>query len=95
MELFRENCGVIMTTDKKCVLRGKGSYNMCLCLVEEKSRYSIRKYRNVKNIEKYIDTRWIKVSDKVKELYNLDTNRYDKDKMGELVSVKLKVTYSD
>lgn len=95
MELFRENCGVIMTPDKKCVLRGKGSYNMCLCLVEEKSRYSIRKYRNVKNIEKYIDTRWIKVSDKVKELYNLDTNKYDKDKMGELVSVKLKVTYSD
>ena len=95
MELFRENCGVIMTPDKKCVLRGKGSYNMCLCLVEEKSRYSIRKYRNVKNIEKYIDTRWIKVSDKVKELYKLDSNRYNKDKMGELISVKLSVTYSD
>lgn len=95
MELFKENCGVIMTQDKKCVLRGKGTYNMCLCLIEEKSRFSIRKYRNVKNIEKYIDTRYIKVSDKVKELYNLDTDRYSKEKMGELISVKLKVTYSD
>lgn len=95
MELFKENCGVIMTQDKKCILRGKDTYNMCLCLIEEKSRFSIRKYRNVKNIEKNIDTRYLRVSDKVKEFYKLDSNSYNKDKMGELISVKLKVTYSD
>lgn len=48
MILFKETCGVIMTSDKKCILRGKSRYGMTLCLTTENSRLKVRKWKNSK-----------------------------------------------
>ena len=95
MFTFKETCGVIMTPDKKCILRGKSRYGMQLCLVDEKSRLKVRKWSISKGITNFVDTKYIRVSNNAKELYNIAGNKYEPDKMGELIAVKLNVTYSE
>ena len=95
MFTFKETCGVIMTPDKKCILRGKSRYGMQLCLVDEKSRLKVHKWGITKGITNLVNTKYIRVSNNVKELYNIDGNKYDPAKMGELIAVKLNVTYSE
>lgn len=93
MILFKETRGVIMTPDKKCILRGHGAYKMKLHLLDEKSRLKIKMYKNTKGIADFIDKRFITVTDAVKEEYKLESNKYDSKIMGELIGVKLKATY--
>lgn len=82
-----------MTPDRKCIVRGHSKYNMVLCTVDEKSKFKIRYYRHYKNITDYTEYYKIRVTEEVKKLYNLDSNMYNKEKMGELIGVKVKAYY--
>lgn len=93
MIISKETRGVIMTSDKKCILRGHGAYKMKLHLIDEKSRLKIKMFKNTKGITDFIDKRFIAVSDAVKEEYKLESNKYDSKVLGELIGVKLNATY--
>lgn len=92
--IFEESCGIVMTKDKKCVVRGRNRQKI-LCLVDETCRARVYKSGIAKNLESFIDQRFLKISDGVKREYNLDTNLYRdaKDVLGELETVKLKGVY--
>lgn len=90
---WSESRGILMTEDKKCVLRGCDKYNQILTLVDEKTNYKIKQWRSSKNLERYVNSSRLLVSDKVKELYGLENKRYNEEKMGKLISVKLEATY--
>lgn len=91
--LWSESRGILMTEDKKCVLRGCDKYSQILTLVDEKTKYKIKQWRSSKNLERYVDFRRLLVSDKVKELYGLDNSCYNEEKVGKLISVKVEATY--
>lgn len=94
MILFEESCGVIMTADKKCIVRGR-SRRKTLCLVGEKSRLRVYKAGISKGIESLVELKYLELSDGVKKKYNIDTNMY-KDAhniIGKLESVKIKGLY--
>lgn len=93
MIISKETRGVIMTPDKKCILRGHDTYTMKLHLLDEKSRLKLKMYKNTKGITDFIDKRFITVTDAVKKMYNLTNNKYNSEIMGELIGVKLKATY--
>lgn len=90
MEIFEEACGVVMTQDKKCILRGRSDYNMMLTTLDEKSKLKVRKWGIGKNFLCFICNHKIKLSDKVKELYDLSDDYYKEEKIGKLVEVKAK-----
>lgn len=93
---WTEHMSVIMASDRKCILRGreKGARPK-LCLIDEKSRYKIRLWKITKNITSLIDYRYITVTPAVQKLYNLPNSSYNKEIIGELIGVKLDVTYTE
>ena len=93
MILDKETRGVIMTPDKKCILRGHDNYHMVMCTVEEKSKFKIKAYRHFKNITDYINTDRLRITEQVKQLYGIDGNLYNAEKMGKLIGVKIKAYY--
>lgn len=93
INITAQNRAVIMTEDKKCILRGTPKTRYELCLVNEKSRRQIRETRGVltaEQIVKYNHT--IYLSDVVKEYYGTDSGIYNfKDtKIPKLIGVKAK-----
>lgn len=72
-ELNRRNKEyLIMTKDRKCILRGTAATGYLLTTVEEKNRKQLRICCSTQDIS--IDST-TKCSDKVKELYNLESNK--------------------
>lgn len=90
MDIFEESCGVVMTQDKKCILRGRSDYNMMLTTLDEKSKLKVRKWGISKNFLDFVNKRHIKLSDKVKKLYNIEDDYYNEEKIGELIEIKAK-----
>ena len=90
IDIVAQNRAVIMTEDKKCILRGTSKTKYELCLVGEKSKRQIKEARGIKSAEdivRYND--FIYLSDAVKEFYNVEYNRYrDDDKIPKLIGVK-------
>ena len=82
-----------MTPDRKCILRGHDNYHMVLCTVEEKSKFKVKAYRQYKHITDFINMDRLRVTDQVKQLYGLDGNLYNEEKMGKLIGVKIKAYY--
>lgn len=90
IDIVAQNRAVIMTEDKKCILRGTAKTRYELCLVEEKSKRQIKEARGIKSAEdivKYND--FIRLSDAVKEFYGTDSNLYrEGEKVPKLIGVK-------
>lgn len=97
--LFTDTRFVIMTSDKKCILRGNSKYNMTLCLVNEPSRLKVKVNRNGKavltSVKSSVNRSWanVKLSDAVKELYNTKDSFYNEEKIGELITVRVSAEY--
>lgn len=90
--VIASNRAIIMTEDRKCVLRGTSRTKYELCLVNEKSRRTIKEFRGLKTAESFTEYGRIRLTDKVKEYYNTKNNLYTdevKDKI-KLVPVKVK-----
>lgn len=88
-----QNRAVIMTEDRKCILRGTPKTKYELCLVNEKSRRQIKETRGVMTAEQIVKYRHIiYLSKAVKEYYGTDSGIYNfKDtKIPKLIGVKAK-----
>lgn len=86
---WKENRKVIMTKDRKCIVRGKGKDSYILCVVGEQSRYRIKDMVHAKyTIEKFQRTH-LPISEGVKKLYNTESCWYSRELFGELEEVKI------
>lgn len=98
--LFTETENIIMTPDKKCILRGNSKYNMTICLVDEPSKLKVKHSRNGKamlqSVQAHMSKSWsnIKMTDAVRKLYNTDKSLYKEDELGELIAVKVEAKFS-
>lgn len=90
---WNDTRAIIMTEDRKCILKGNSKYNKTLCLVDESTKLKVKTFRGVKTAETEVKSKRIKLSKGVAELYNLDSRIYHKDSGVKLVGVKVKCKY--
>lgn len=86
---WKENRKVIMTKDRKCIVRGKGQNSYILCTVDEQSRYKIKDMINPKLTIERFKKFLLPISDEVKKLYNTESCWYFEEVMGDLEEVKI------
>lgn len=87
-----DNRKIIMTEDNRCILRGKKETHLILTTLGEKSRSKIRVFSSASNVLSCEQR--IYITPEVQELYNIDNNYYDKNKMPKLVLKTVKCTYN-
>ena len=66
---------------------------MTLFTLDETSKLKVKMYRSVKDIEKFIDLKYLKITPAVAKLYGVEGNRYDISKIPELRGVKIVGTF--
>jgi hypothetical protein len=85
---------VLMTPDMKCILRGSGPSSYMLFTLDEKSRRKIKLFANkagAKNaLNSYCCSRFLRVSDDVVKLYNID--RLNNRNLPELIPVSVETS---
>lgn len=90
--LHIQNRAVLMTEDKKCILRGTSGTLYELCLRTEKSKRNIKEFRGLKSALEFTKYSRIKMSDEVVKHYNLSRSIYKPEDatMPRLIAVKVK-----
>lgn len=86
---------VVMTVDRKCILRGRKNTRLLLSLVDEKNNHKLFTCRHAKEVLDNLNsnryTIWL--TEEVRKLYGIKGNSYKNDKMPKLVEVRANLEY--
>lgn len=85
---------VIMTADKKCIVRGKTRYILAT-IEEERGNYKLYTCRHGSSVSRNMQSNkaYLNLTDNVKELYGTKSNYYKADELPELIAVRARTTY--
>ncbi len=84
---------IIITEDKKCILRGHDKSDYILCLVTEKSELPVATFKSFSGAKLYAKDTPIIISSKVTREYNIPYMFYHKNCISPLVAVETKIQY--
>ena len=85
----------IVTSDRKCILKGRKTTRFILATIDEHTNYKLFTCRHVKEVLANLkcNSRRVWLTDTVKELYNIKTHEQEKELLNTLTSVRVQVKY--
>lgn len=86
---------VIMTKDKKCILKGRKNTNFMLFTLHEKAHKKLYICRHKSDVVRRLNSEFgtIWISDEVKKLYGVDGNVYFGSGLPELIAERVHMRY--
>ena len=94
MMLITTDTGIIIVTeDKKCILRGHDRSDYMLCLVGENSELPVTTFKDFRSAKQYAENNPIMISTKVASEYAISYMFYHNNCVSPLIAVETNIQY--